>query len=108
MDRGEELMTLVGRNVQRLRRMKGLLVDQMAEQAGMTPERWTTIEAGRADLTIETLATLCAALSADAEELVSAPPPHLLPKPRPPARRRAAPVRASAPRKSPPLKRKRR
>jgi len=71
---GEGLIMLVSRNVRRLRFEAGLSAREVAERGGMPLRSLQRIEAGRANVTFDTLAELALGLGVDVEELFRAPP----------------------------------
>jgi transcriptional regulator with XRE-family HTH domain len=55
-----------------LRESKGLTQVDAAAKAGMTVSRWNDVESGRkANVTIDTLSTIAAALGCDARDLLT-------------------------------------
>jgi transcriptional regulator with XRE-family HTH domain len=61
---------LVGRNVQRLRRKKGLTQEQFADLSGFSQQYISSLEQGRRNPTIVTLYELATALGVSHIELV--------------------------------------
>jgi transcriptional regulator with XRE-family HTH domain len=58
--------------MRKLREERELTQTQAADRAKMTVSRWSDIETGRkANVTIETLGTIAAALGVDARELLT-------------------------------------
>ena len=64
----------VARNVQHLRRSRGLSQEQFAERVGNTAKHMGQIERGEVNVTIDILTRIAAALSVDVAELFVQPP----------------------------------
>ena len=65
-----DMRRLVGRNVQRLRRRKGLTQEQFADLSGFSQQYISSLEQGRRNPTIVTLYELATALGVSHIELV--------------------------------------
>jgi transcriptional regulator with XRE-family HTH domain len=72
----------VGRRVAELRREQGWTQESLAERLGITIQRISRIEAGGANMTIETLVGLAHVLDVDVVELFTTPAPGRARKPR--------------------------
>lgn len=66
-----DMRKLVGENLARVRREKGLTQEQLSERAGFTQAYISGIEQGRRNPTIVTIYELATALDVDYLELVS-------------------------------------
>ena len=64
---------LVGQNVKRVRELRRLTQEGLAERSDLSLPFLVKIEAGRANPTVNTLARICAALSAEMSELTRSP-----------------------------------
>lgn len=62
MDNGAMLRKQVGQRIRQLRRSLGLTQQQLAARAGITPKLLGELERGKGNPTLETLASLAAAL----------------------------------------------
>lgn len=60
-----DIRALVGRNVRRVRIEKGLTQEELAERAGTSQFYVSSLEAGRRNPTVVTVATLAKALGVD-------------------------------------------
>lgn len=65
-----DMRKLVGRNVARLRRAKGLTQEQVAERSGFSQQYLSGLERGRRNPTVVTLYELAQALGVSHTELV--------------------------------------
>ena len=65
-----DMRRLVGRNVQRLRRKKGLTQEQFADLSGFSQQYISSLEQGRRNPTVVTLYELATALGVSHIELV--------------------------------------
>jgi transcriptional regulator with XRE-family HTH domain len=65
-----DIRALVGRNVRRARIEKGLTQEELAERAGTSQFYVSSLEAGRRNPTIGTLASLASALGVDHLDLL--------------------------------------
>jgi len=65
-----DMRKLVGRNVKRIRRQKGLTQEQFAEVSGFSQQYISSLEQGRRNPTVITLYELAAALGVNHVELV--------------------------------------
>jgi transcriptional regulator with XRE-family HTH domain len=68
-----DIASRLGRNLQELRRTRGLSQQQMAKLAEMPRATWANLESGAANPTLQVIAKVAAALQVSFEELVSAP-----------------------------------
>ena len=59
------------RRVLELRKKAGLTQEQASESAGVEPKYWISLEAGRANPTLATLAAVAAALETSLSELLA-------------------------------------
>ena len=66
---------MLGLNVQRLRRGKGLSQEQLSFAAGRTRAYISSVEAGRQNATLDTLAALAKALDVEPKDLITATAP---------------------------------
>ncbi len=66
---------MFGLNVQRLRREKGLSQEQLSFAAGRTRAYISSVEAGRQNATLDTLAALAKALDVEPKYLITATAP---------------------------------
>lgn len=66
----QELMKIIGKNIRRFRRAKGLTQDQLAEKVNRQPTSISHIETGSTLMGIELLVAMADALTAGIEELV--------------------------------------
>jgi transcriptional regulator with XRE-family HTH domain len=65
-----DIRVLVGRNVRRARIEKGLTQEELAERAGTSQFYVSSLEAGRRNPTVVTVATLAQALGVDYLDLL--------------------------------------
>lgn len=65
-----DMRKLVGRNVSRLRREKGLTQEEVAERSGFSQQYLSSLERGRRNPTVITLFELAQALGVSHVELV--------------------------------------
>jgi transcriptional regulator with XRE-family HTH domain len=65
-----DMRKLVGRNVSRLRREKGLTQEQVEERSGFSQQYLSSLERGRRNPTVITLYELAQALGVEHVELV--------------------------------------
>ena len=65
-----DMRVLVGRNVERIRRKKGLTQEQLAEVSGFSQQYISSLERGRRNPTIITLYELATALGVSHLDLV--------------------------------------
>ena len=65
-----DIRVLVGRNVRRARIEKGLTQEELAERAGTSQFYVSSLEAGRRNPTVVTVATLAQALGVDHLDLL--------------------------------------
>jgi transcriptional regulator with XRE-family HTH domain len=70
----EDMRRLVGRNVARLRRARGLTQEQMAERSGFSQQYLSGLERGRRNPTVVTLHELARALGVGPRELLAPAP----------------------------------
>lgn len=70
-----KLRGVFGRNVQRLRRERGLSQETLSFLAGRTRAYISSVEAGRRNATLDTVEILAKALGVEPEILVTAPQP---------------------------------
>jgi transcriptional regulator with XRE-family HTH domain len=68
-----KLQGILGINVQRFRRKKNLSQEQLALIAGRTRGYMSGLEAGRRNVTLDTLEVLAAALDVEASDLIREP-----------------------------------
>ncbi|MBZ9921927.1 helix-turn-helix domain-containing protein [Mesorhizobium sp. B292B1B] len=68
-----DLRTVVGLNVQRIRRGQGLSQEELSFRSGFTRAYLSGLEAGRRNPTLLSLAKIAEALSITIEELLRAP-----------------------------------
>ncbi len=66
--RNEEVMRLFGRNVHRIRKLRGYTQEFLAEEAQISQVQVARIEAGKLNTSISTVASLAKALSVDVNE----------------------------------------
>ncbi len=66
-----QLLRLIGRNIERLRRLRGLTHAQLGQRVGCSDRAIAAIEAGRRQLRIDDLALLSGALDVAPDELFS-------------------------------------
>ena len=71
----------VGRNVQRLRRARGLSQERFAELVGNTGKHMGQVERGEVNVGIDILSRIAAALSVDVADLFAVPPRRRRPEP---------------------------
>lgn len=70
----EELRQHFRRAVQARRAALSLTMKEAAERAGLYPRHWQRIEAGQANVTIETMDKISRALGVDIVDLIRLPP----------------------------------
>jgi|SRR5581483_1355201 len=68
-----DIASRLARNLQALRRTRGLSQQQMAKLAELPRATWANLESGAANPTLQVIAKVAAALQVSFEELVSAP-----------------------------------
>ena len=68
-----DIASRLGRNLQDLRRGRGMSQQQLAKLAGLPRATWANLESGAANPTLQVIAKVAAALQVSFEELVSAP-----------------------------------
>src|SRR5437588_461231 len=68
-----DIASRLGRNLQELRRTRGLSQQQMARLAELPRATWANLESGAANPTLQVIAKVAGALQVSFEELVSAP-----------------------------------
>lgn len=66
-----DIRDLVGRNVGRLRRERGLTQEELEERSGLTQQYLSSLENGRRNPTVLTLVRLAEALGCTPVELIS-------------------------------------
>lgn len=64
-------LTIVGRNLRRLRAARGVAASELARRAGLARATLTELESGRSNPTLETLETLARELGTSVSELLS-------------------------------------
>jgi transcriptional regulator with XRE-family HTH domain len=67
--RNEEVMKLFGKNVQKLRLLKGFTQEFLAEEAQISQVQVARIESGKLNTSISTVVSIAKALGADIGEL---------------------------------------
>lgn len=72
-----DLRHIVGRNVRRLRELKGLPQDELAHAADIHVTYLSGVENGHRNMTLNVLERLARSLGVGETELVQRPPPHL-------------------------------
>ncbi len=68
-----DIYTLIGSRVREERKLRGLSIEKLAEQAGVTPSFLGLIERGERKLSVLTLDKISRALQSDPTELMRAP-----------------------------------
>ncbi len=67
---GADLRNYVAANARTYRERRGQTQEETAELAGVSPRYYSDLEAGRVNMTLETLRRLSSALSVEASELL--------------------------------------
>lgn len=70
MKKQDSILAVAGRNIKRLRKERGLPVEELAKKSHINPERFKGIEAGRRDFRVDELECIANVLEVCPRDLV--------------------------------------